>query len=127
MTPLSQEWVQKAEGDYQTALWLMKASSINFDAVVFHAQQSVEKYLKALLQEKGVQIPRTHDLEELLGLIVPLDPSWNAYRADVSRLTPYGVLYRYPGQSAILSDAQDAIQRATTLRRSVRVALGLTE
>jgi HEPN domain-containing protein len=30
--------------------------------VCFHCQHAAEKYLKALLQEGGLVVPRTHDL-----------------------------------------------------------------
>ena len=64
------EWVQKAEGDMNTA----RRESIvkkdpNHDAVCFHAQQCAEKYLKALFIETGLPLTRTHDLEILLSLL----------------------------------------------------------
>jgi HEPN domain-containing protein len=59
--------VEKAEGDFQTAQREMRArKSPNFDSATFHAQQCAEKYLKARLQEAGVNFPHTHDLESLL-------------------------------------------------------------
>jgi HEPN domain-containing protein len=52
MNPLTLEWVDKAEGDYATALRELRArKQPNYDAACFHAQQCVEKYLKAYLQE----------------------------------------------------------------------------
>jgi len=67
MKPLTREWVEKAEGDFQTAQREMRArKSPNFDSATFHAQQCAEKYLKARLQEAGVNFPHTHDLESLL-------------------------------------------------------------
>jgi len=47
MNPLTLEWVQKAEADYAAACWLDQATTPVHDAVCFHAQQCVEKYLKA--------------------------------------------------------------------------------
>lgn len=48
MNPLTVEWVNKAEGDFTTALRELRArKSPNYDAACFHAQQCVEKYLKA--------------------------------------------------------------------------------
>jgi hypothetical protein len=47
----------------------------------FHAQQCVEKLLKAVLASCGVDFPFTHDLEALRrllveqGLTVPVDPT----------------------------------------------------
>ncbi len=45
MNPLTVEWVDKAEGDFTTALRELRArKSPNYDAACFHAQQCVEKY-----------------------------------------------------------------------------------
>jgi HEPN domain-containing protein len=61
------------------------------DAIVgFHAQQAVEKALKAVLAERGATYPFTHDvglvmaLCEDAGIVVPLS------LADADLLTPYG-------------------------------------
>ncbi|MEO0520366.1 MAG: HEPN domain-containing protein [Cyanobacteria bacterium P01_A01_bin.116] len=52
MKPITQEWVSKAEGDFLTAQRELQAESKpNYDAVCFHSQQCIEKYLKACLQE----------------------------------------------------------------------------
>ena len=45
--PLTQEWGQKAEGDYTVVATLWQAESAVYDAICFHAQQCIEKYLKA--------------------------------------------------------------------------------
>ena len=47
MKPLTQEWGQKAEGDYTVAATLRQAESTVYDAICFHAQHCIEKYLKA--------------------------------------------------------------------------------
>jgi HEPN domain-containing protein len=67
MTPLTQEWVDKAEGDFLTATRELRArKSPNYDTVCFHAQQSAEKYLKARLKEENVPFGKTHNLADLL-------------------------------------------------------------
>lgn len=66
MNPLTLEWAQKAEGDHEAAQCLAKSAAQLHDAICFHAQQCIEKNLKAWLQEANVQFPRTHDVEELL-------------------------------------------------------------
>jgi predicted nucleotidyltransferase len=43
------------------------------DLTCFHCQQAAEKYFKALRQENGAAVPRTHDPEELLDLLLPHD------------------------------------------------------
>ena len=52
MKKLVAEWVKKAEGDAGTAKReaKVKEAATNWDAVCFHAQQAVEKYLG---KEKG--------------------------------------------------------------------------
>lgn len=70
MNPLTLEWIDKAEADMLTARREYRArKSPNFDAVCFHAQQAAEKYVKAVLQESGMQIPRIHSLVDLLEII----------------------------------------------------------
>jgi len=61
MRPLTVEWIEKAEGDFATARRELRVQhKPNFDAVCFHAQQTVEKYLKAFLIEGDVAFPKTH-------------------------------------------------------------------
>ncbi len=49
MNALMTEWIAKAEGDYATAGRELRARRHpNYDAACFHAQQTAEKYLKAL-------------------------------------------------------------------------------
>ena len=64
-------WVRKAEADHEGANELaLKARPLN-DLICFHCQQSAEKYLKALLIERGLSFPKTHRLEDLLLLLLP--------------------------------------------------------
>ena len=55
MKPITLEWINIAEGDWQTANRESKVETeTNFRAVSLHAQQCGEKYLKAYLQEKSI-------------------------------------------------------------------------
>ena len=70
MSPLAKEWVEKAEADLATASRELAAAEYpNYDAVCFHAQQCAEKYLKGVLEQNHVHVPKTHDLGELLELL----------------------------------------------------------
>lgn len=99
----------------------------NFDAVCFHCQQSVEKYLKAFLLEHQVAFPKTHSLIELLELCLPLDATFELQRDLMIRLERYAVHYRYPGQSADRDEAKAALNALKLLRRMVQERLGLAE
>ena len=74
MNPLTLEWVEKADGDYTTVQLLQQSPISSKDVICFHAQQCIEKYLKAWLQEANIPVLRTHNLEEFLNLIVPTVP-----------------------------------------------------
>ncbi|NPV75200.1 MAG: HEPN domain-containing protein [Anaerolineae bacterium] len=93
----------------------------NFDAVCFHAQQAVEKYLKAVFQESGAMIPRVHSLIELLALISTNDASFLLIQGNANVLEGYAVQFRYPGMSADRSEAKQALAAAERLCSFVRI------
>jgi HEPN domain-containing protein len=126
MTPLTQEWVEKAEGDFLVALQIMRRRKQRvYDAACFHCQQTVEKYLKDRLCEAGIPFPRTHDLGALLRLTLPIEPLWATFVTAALTLTDYAVDFRYPGDSATAAEAQVALRECKAIRREVRTALGL--
>ena len=101
MKPLTREWVAKAEGDDATARRELRARKHpNFDAACFHAQQCAEKYLKALLQENGLKIARSHNLKVIAQALLPAFPFLNEIVRDLRALTGFAVETRYPGKSA---------------------------
>ncbi len=126
MKPITQEWIDKAEGDYVVARREVRArKSPNYDASCFHAQQCAEKYLKARLQEAGISFGRTHDLVNLLSLAVAVEPTWSAMRYDLIVLTNFAVDYRYPGAAVTKTEAQDVVRRCKDVRFAIRSSFGL--
>lgn len=118
MNPLTAEWIEKASADLATAGREMRArKDPNYDAVCFHAQQCVEKLLKAALTETGRNFSRTHDLNHLLDLILPTHPLWEAFRSGFQELVAYAVEYRYPGESATKEMAQTALKAAKSFSK----------
>ena len=75
MTPETAQWVRYAEEDWQVAGEVAARKPPHRNAACFHFQQAAEKYLKALVQEVGLAVPRTHDLEVLLDLLLPRHPT----------------------------------------------------
>ncbi len=118
------EWAGMAENDLRAAVHLLTLRQrCPTEVICFHAQQCVEKYLKALLVLAGVEVPRTHDLEQLSArlparLRVPLTDE------EQAELTDYAVGARYPGAGEVpLSDARLAVTIARRVRRAARTML----
>jgi len=115
------QWLLKAEEDLNAAKSLVTYGDSFSSTVCFHSQQAAEKYLKAFLTRHQVEFPKTHDIDELLDLIAPVDGKLSESLRDVVVLTNYGVDVRYPGDfpNVTRSDAQHAIQLAERVRRLV--------
>ena len=126
MKPATAEWVAKAEGDFLTAgRELRTRKSPNYDAVCFHAQQCAEKYLKAFLQENERNIPKIHNLIELMLLCEEIDGTFEMLRADLVTMERYSVRVRYPGKFAEKEEAQSAYAASGMARKFARQKLGL--
>jgi len=118
---VAREWVVKAENDLKAAAQILKlANECPTDTVCFHAQQCVEKYVKALLTVRGTDFPKTHDLEQLIALLPTREkPRLNI--VEQRRLTAYATGARYPGSGIIsLTEARRAVTIARRVRREIR-------
>ena len=127
MNPLTLEWAQKAERDYAAIALHQGAEDPDFDIICFHAQQCIEKYLKAWLQETNIRFAKTHDLKELLDLILPVIPDWDVWQADFSVFSEDAIDFLYPGKYAIVKDASQAIHTCTEVRQAIRSELRLPQ
>jgi len=127
MQPDVVEWISKAEADWETAQREFRVRrKPNFDAVCFHAQQCVEKYLKARLIISAIKFPKTHDRVALLALVQEAEPLWEPWKEHLATLTHYAVTVRYPGESAERADAAKVLKLAKLLRTGMRGSFGLT-
>lgn len=123
---LLDEWIEKAEGDYQTAVTLNRPrKNPLFDAVSYHCQQSAEKYLKAFLINRGTTPRRIHSLEALLTDCTAFDPTLLSLLPEVRIIDPYSVEFRYPGDFATKEDAREAVTTLRVIRNRLRRELGL--
>jgi HEPN domain-containing protein len=127
MKPLTSEWIEKAEGDYASAQREFRARKLpNYDAACFHAQQCVEKYIKANLQEADIAFPKIHDLVALLDIMLPIEPLWSSFKPQLRILSSLAVEVRYPGLTADKDMAEQAIKICKSVRKSARLSLGLS-
>ena len=127
MTPLVREWVKKAEEDWAVAVRESREVRPAVHSVVaFHAQQCGEKFIKAVLAQVGLAIPRTHDLLSLRNLALPSCLTLGAIRATrLASLSRAAVEYRYPGGRVTRRMAEAAMRTAEEIRVLARMALGL--
>jgi HEPN domain-containing protein len=86
----------------------------------------VEKYVKALLVLHGVDFPRTHDLEALVGLL-PRRIEAPLTLDEQDLLTEYATGARYPGWGDIsLADTRKAVRISRRVRKRIRQLLPRT-
>jgi HEPN domain-containing protein len=117
--------VQKAEEDYHVAVNTHRGGGRFHSTVCFRCQQAVEKYLKALMEESGLNVPKTHDLFRLRTLLIPHYSRLPAPRG-LRFLTPFAIETRYPGERARKRDAEAALRWAGKSRALARSLLGLS-
>jgi HEPN domain-containing protein len=117
--------VRKAESDFQLAAAIARGSKPFHDQQCFLCQQAAEKYLKALQEEIGLAVPRTHVLKDVLALLVPHHPSLASFRRGLTFLTRFAVETRYPGDNASRRQAASALRWAGNVRHACRNVLGL--
>lgn len=120
------EWVSKAEQDWQAILQLLSVRpEMVPDVIAFHAQQTAEKYLKALLLQSGEEPPPIHNLGAVLDQVVIHYSEAETLREDAESLTPFAVRIRYPGLSISVDKATESVERARRIRAFVLTKLGL--
>ncbi len=98
----------------------------SYSIACFHAYETADKYLKARLEEAGVQFERTLALKKTMKLTLAVEPDWKELRADLSKLSVYTIDYLYPGKEAGKDDAQEAIESCRRIRKVIRTAFGLS-
>ena len=125
INPLTLERVRRAESDWEVIKRLQRPLTPDvYEPICFHAQQCIEKYLKAWLQEANIRPPRTHELNVLLHLIVPTHPEWRAWRTDFVEFQPHAVDVRYE-TFATAAQVEHAVDVCTEVRTTIRAVLQL--
>jgi HEPN domain-containing protein len=115
-------WLAKADSDLAAGQRLLPDGP--FDVVCFHAQQAIEKLLKALLAFYDQPPPRTHDLEELQRILLAIRANTDLAALDLFEASDYAVMARYDLQFWPDEEtATDALTLAKTVKRIVVAAL----
>lgn len=91
-----EDWLRYARSDLEIAR-VTRSGDMLLEGLCFHAQQTAEKALKAVLLSMKIPFPRTHSIRRLLDLL----PTTLAIPETVQEsaiLTDYAVTVRYPGE-----------------------------
>ena len=126
MKEIAKDWAKKAEEDYKTSKILLKAEEFSPSIVGFHAQQCIEKYLKAFLANNDMAPPKIHDLVRLNVMCIGIDSDFENINDSLDFLNPFSVEFRYPGTDASVEEAQEAIEHAEKVRNFIREKLGVS-
>ena len=89
------DWLRHAWSDLELAR-TRRNSKILLEDLCFHAQQTAEKALKAVLVFNSVPFPKTHNIRTLMDLL-PEGLNLPEEARGAASLTDYAVLTRYPG------------------------------
>lgn len=111
MRTLSAEWLKAAHDDLAVIENIINEESLTH-MVAFHAQQCIEKSLKAMGEEKQLEIPKIHKLKTLsvrVGINLSLFENAEDYLHLLDELY---IESRYPGDFGLLPSGKPTQQDA---------------
>lgn len=106
----SQRFFDLACADRDAAITLVRYSGIKPHIICFHAQQAVEKALKAVMFSQDLPFRRTHDLSECAYILQEANISLPIDVETLALLTPYAVIGRYGGIEDEIISPDEALE-----------------
>lgn len=110
MNAVVKAWLESAEMDLEN-IRIITGNEFLTPVSIFHSQQCIEKVFKAVLELRGMAIPKTHDLLRLFSLVSDFFHS----EIDIVVLQKLNDVYidsRYPGDFGLLPDGKPSIDEA---------------
>jgi len=104
MKKITKEWLRSAKDDLRVAGKIISDETLTH-MVAFHSQQCIEKALKAVMEEYGMDMVRIHNLERLIEIVkihLKID-------VDIVLIEKMDKLYidsRYPADFGLLPDGK---------------------
>ena len=121
---LAEQLLRRAETDAVGLRAMLPIDEVADVLVCFHAQQAVEKSLKAVLAARGVEFPFIHDISGLVTLCTEAGAPIPGDLDGADVLTPYAAGLRYDDETVHAVDRETASRWATA---AVQWARGLVE
>jgi HEPN domain-containing protein len=110
MKQITKEWLEAASLDIESSGYLLQDERLT-GHVAFHAQQAIEKSLKALIEESGDRIPKIHSLSKLFDSC----SKYIDFQFDDDLIIALDSLYlesRYPGDFGLLPEGKPTLKQA---------------
>lgn len=92
---LAMRFLSKSSQDELVLDKLINDHDIADEVWGFHAQQAAEKMIKAVLSYQGIRFRKTHDITELMDLLIDNGIAMPEHLSRIRELTPFAVEYRY--------------------------------
>jgi HEPN domain-containing protein len=109
MKAATREWLKAACDDLAVIDRIIPDENLSH-IVAFHAQQAVEKLLKAIIEEREIEIPKIHKLKTLFSIAdINLSQEDNEI---VQLLDSLYIEARYPGELGLLPNGKPSIEDA---------------
>lgn len=124
ITPEAQALLQVAEQDWKTVELLAHHADAPISSLCFHAQQYLEKVMKAVLVSNAVVFRRTHDLEVLATLLAEAEIALPLPLDQLKQLNPFAVTLRYGEIDSPLLDVSTVLEMLRNARVWVEAHIG---
>ena len=110
MKEIAKEWLKAARDDLMVIERILDAEYLTH-MVALHAQQVIEKSIKAVMEENRIPVTRIHNLGTLFSRI------WSHISADLDddlskTLDSLYIESRYPGELGLLPDGKPSLEDA---------------
>jgi HEPN domain-containing protein len=93
---MTKQWFVFAGRDLRAAKAILELGSEYKNICAFNCQQCVEKAIKGFLVYSDVRPPKSHNISDLIKLVLKIDPALGKSLSKTEVLTKYAVAYRYP-------------------------------
>ena len=122
---LVKNWIKRANNDIKTAKDELNTETPATDTICFHAQQCVEKYLKAYLVFHQKYFKKIHNISKLIELCKETDPDFEKlsfFGAD--KLTSYAIEIRYADEESYFPSVEEAKEAINIAEKVKEFILG---
>lgn len=112
MKKITEDWLNSAKSDLLLIEKILNEETLTHLAA-FHAQQSIEKSLKALIEEFNLEFKKTHSLETLFNIVEShSEINLKINTDDLALLDQIYIDARYPGELGLLPHGKPTIMES---------------